>query len=115
MMPILKQYKEQLGLLLAKGHAKFGKVAPRRPYRDDDDTGEGAPGLTIESHPLLSDVPVGAASDLTAIASDNSNVTDEALDRVEELSPSLQNQPQLQAQLSQRYSKRNTPNPPTPS
>jgi hypothetical protein len=114
MMPILKMYKEQLGQLLAKGHAKFGRVAPRRPYRDEDEGGEGAPGLTVESHPLLANLPIGASSDLTAIAADNSNITDEALDRVEELSPSLQNQPQLQAELSQRYTKTSTPKPTLP-
>ena len=114
-MPILiKMYKEQLGELLAKGHAKFGKVAPRRPYRDDDEGGDGVPGLTVETHPLLADLPVGASSDLTAIAADNSNITDEALDRVDELTPALQNQPRLQAELSYRYSKSNTPKP-TPS
>lgn len=109
-MAILNVYKAQLGLEIAKGHAKFGRVAPRRPYRDDED-GEGGAGLRVEEHPLLADVPVGAASDLTAIASQNSEITEEALDRVEELNPALQNQPRLQAELGLRYSRSNTPKP----
>jgi hypothetical protein len=109
MAAILNQYKAQLGEEIAKGHAQFGKVAPRRPYRDEDSSGEGAPGITVETHPWLSNIPVGAASDLTSIASENSNITDEALDRVEELNPELKQQPRLQAELNYRYSNRNTP------
>lgn len=110
-MLILNQYKTELGELIAKGHAKFGKVAPRRAYRDTDEGGEGAPGLTVESHPLLMNVPEGAASDLTAVVSDNSEITEEALDRVEELSHQLQQQPTLQAELAYRQTPRNTPKP----
>lgn len=89
-------YKAQLGELLAKGHAKFGPVAGRRPYKDEDDSGEGGAGLTVETHPMFVNVPEGAASDLTFIASDNSNITDEALSRVDELTNDLQNQPSMQ-------------------
>lgn len=114
MAQILNQYKAQLGELLAKGHGKFGKVAPRRPYPDDeDDGGEGAAGLTVETHPLLANLPVGAASDLTFITSENSNITEEALDRVEELNPALQNQPTLKAELNYRNTNRYTPKPPS--
>jgi hypothetical protein len=102
--------KHNLSALLAKGHAKFGKVAPRRPYREDEE-GEGAPGFTVETHPWLADVPVGAASDLTFIASENSQITEEALDRVDELTPELQKQPRLQAELSYRHNHRYTPKP----
>lgn len=108
---IPNKYKSELGLLLAKGHAKFGPVASRRPYRDDDDEGEGGASLGIEEHPLLAQLPIGAASDLTAIASENSEAMDEALDRVEELNPELQNQPALRNELGLRYSKSNTPKP----
>jgi hypothetical protein len=110
-MQIPNKYKAELGLLLAKGHAKFGPVAARRPYRNDDDDGEGAASLSIEEHPLLAQLPIGAASDLTAIASENSEVMDEALARVDELNPELQNQPALKAELGLRYSNRNTPKP----
>lgn len=108
-MPMLNQYKAQLGDLLRKGHGKFGRVAPSKPYKDDDEGGAGTAGLTVETHPLLADLPEGAASDLTFIASDNSNITDEALERVDELTPQLQNQPSLQAELT--YSHRATPRP----
>lgn len=109
-MAILNIYKAQLGELIAQGLARFGKVAPRRPYRDDEG-GDGAPGLSIETHPLLANLPVGAASDLTFIASENSAATEEALNRVEELSPSLQNQPALQAELTYNNANRHTPKP----
>jgi hypothetical protein len=106
MASISNQEKTQLGELIARGHARYGKVAARRPYRDED-SGDGTPGLTVETHPLLADLPVGAASDLTSIASENSQITDEALDRVEELNPELRIQPSIQAELN--YSNRSTP------
>ncbi|MBA2654638.1 MAG: hypothetical protein H0U71_06195 [Gammaproteobacteria bacterium] len=107
MAAILNQYKAALGEHLAKGHAKFGKVAPRRAYKDDEDSGEGSAGLTIETHPLFLNVPEGAASDLSFITTDNSNVEDEALDRVEELNPELK----YQAELNLNYAKVSTPKP----
>lgn len=112
MTTFTKQEKEQLGLLLAKGHARFGKVAVRRPFRDDD-SGDGAAALTVETHPLLANLPVGAASDLTAITAVNSGITDAASERLDELTPSLQKQPVIQAQLQQSYSyvPKVTPNP----
>ena len=110
-MAILNQYKAQLGELIAKGHAKFGRVAPRRPYRDDDGEGEGAPGLKVEEHPYLADLPVGAASDLTFIASENSSITEEALERVDELNPELKNQPTLRNDLTYANEIRYTPKP----
>lgn len=103
MANLTKHNKEELGLLIAKGHARFGRVAPRKPYQDDD-SGTGAAGLTVETHPLLMDLPIGAASDLTAIAAANSEITNAASERLDELTPSLQKQPVLQAQMQQRYS-----------
>jgi hypothetical protein len=111
MAVILAQYKAQLADEIAKGHAQFGKVAPRKPYREEDASGEGGPGIDIETHPWLMNIPVGAASDLTSIASENSNATDEALDRIEELNPELKQQPRLQAELNYRHSHRYTPKP----
>ncbi len=112
-MALLNKYKAELGLLLAKGHAKFGMVAPRRPYpKDEDEGGTGVADLNFEDHPLLSKLPVGASSaELTGVTSDNSQTTDEALDRVEELNPQLQNQPRAQAELGLRYSNTSTPKP----
>lgn len=114
-MALLNKYKAELGLLLAKGHAKFGMVAPRRPYPKDEDEDEGGTGvadLSVEDHPLLSKLPVGASSpELTGVTSDNSQTTDEALDRVEELTLELQNQPRAQAELGLRYSNISAPTP----
>lgn len=112
-MAIRNKYKAELGLLLAKGHAKFGVVAARRPYRDDgDEGGTGVADLSIEDHPLFQSLPIGInSSDLTAIASENSEATEEALDRIEELNPQLQNQPRVQQELSLRYGNTSTPKP----
>lgn len=112
-MSIRNQQKAELGELIAKGHAKFGLVAPRRPYpKDDEDGSGGVSDLRVEDHPLLKEQPIGAASpDLTAVASNNSQVTDEAIDRLDDLSPQLQNQPRLQAELALRYGNTSTPKP----
>lgn len=86
-MAIAKEFKEKLGELLAIGHRKFGKVAPRKPYRDDEDDGKSGAGsaeLLFESHPLLEEQPVGASSDLTAIITENKNAVEEAEKRSEE-------------------------------
>jgi hypothetical protein len=105
-MAIAKEFKAQLGELLAIGHRKFGKVAPRKPYREEDDTdrGTGSAELLFESHPLLAEQPVGASSDLTAIITENSKAVEEAENRSEaELSHKL-----TQA-LKNRYGKAATP------
>ena len=84
-MATAKEFKAQLGELLAAGHRKFGKVAPRKPYREDDtDTGVGEAGLLFETHPLLAEQPTGASSDLTAIVTENSKAVEEAENRSEE-------------------------------
>ncbi len=102
--------KRQLSDLFAKEYTKQGKKVklPRQPYRDDDEGGEGSAGLNVETHPLLANLPVGADSDLTAIAAANSKITEAALERNEqELSPELKKQPVLQQRLGQEY--RSTP------
>lgn len=96
-----KILKAKLGLMLAKGHAFFGPVEQRKPYRDEDDEGgTGGSELVFESHPLLDQQPVGASSDLTAIATENSETLDEAIDRANEASPELKKQPVLQQALA---------------
>ncbi len=100
MSSIPKVLKEKLGLMLAKGHAFFGPVEQRKPYREDDEGGSGGAGLIFESHPLLEQQPVGASSDLTAIATENSETFDEAIERANEASPELQKQPVLQQALA---------------
>jgi hypothetical protein len=84
-MSIAKEFKAQLGELLAVGHRRFGRVAPRKPYREegDTDTGTGEAELLFESHPLLAEQPVGASSDLTAIVTENSRAVEEAENRSE--------------------------------
>jgi len=103
MATIPKIHKEQLGLLLAKGHRQFGLVAARRPYRDDDDEGgEGGSELLFESHPLLAEQPEGAASDLAMIVQDNEYSVEEAEDRASEASNELRKQPALQQALAKQ-------------
>jgi hypothetical protein len=89
-----KEQKTQLGELLATGHRRFGMVAPRKPYRDDDDGDSGiGKASPFEQHPLLDEQPLGAASDLTNIATENSEAEAEVEKRdAKELSNQMQNQ-----------------------
>jgi len=107
-MAIAKEFKEKLGELLAVGHRKFGKVAPRKPYRDEDDgkSGAGTAEMLFESHPLLDEQPVGASSDLTGIITENKNAVEEAEKRSEE-ELSLR----LTQALKNRHTKSMTPTP----
>ncbi len=92
-MSIAIQYQKELGELLANWYRHFGKVAPRRPYREDDEGGgAGAAQLLFEEHPLLAEQPTGAASDLTFITSDNKYSMGEAEKRVDEACPQLTKQ-----------------------
>jgi hypothetical protein len=62
------EQKTSLSELLEYGHRMFGKVLPRRPYlekTDDDGSNEGKTALRFRGHPLLKNLPDGAASDLT--------------------------------------------------
>ncbi|MCK4870069.1 MAG: hypothetical protein KAS93_03055 [Gammaproteobacteria bacterium] len=92
MPKIATEYKRELSALLAKGHAKFGKVAPRRDYcEDEDDEGGGGAELLFETHPLLANQPEGAASDLTFVVTQNSESVDEGVKRQAEANPELGN------------------------
>ena len=107
-----KEHKTNLGELLAAGHRRFGDVAPRKPYRDDDDEGGsgGAELSPFEQHPLLAEQPLGASSDLTSIATENSESVSEVEKRdAKELSNQMQNQ--LAKTHAQTYGKSNTAAP----
>lgn len=113
MSSLTKDQKQQLGILLAAGHKRFGKVKSRKPYREDD-TGTGSAELLFETHPLLAQIPPGADSDLTANVVDNVNSKDEALEeRSGELSAELRKNPVLAAALANK--KGYVAPPPTPS
>ena len=109
--------KRALSALLARrkgGHGQFGRVLMRKPYREDEDEG-GSHGLPspFEQHPLLSDLPIGASSDLTSIVSERrlDEMLDEAAERGDQLNPQLQQQPVMQAKLQQQKSFVNSPSP----
>lgn len=86
------EQKVLLGELLAQGHAKFGKVNPRRPYRDDDDEGgSGGSKLVFEQHPLFANRPISVPSDLTFEVVNNNRSLEEADHRSDELSEQLRN------------------------
>lgn len=105
--------KTQLSELIAAGHRKFGKVLPRRPYRDEDDEGEGGGGsaLVFETHPLLSQMPVGATSDLAFIMEDNKFALDEAEKRSDEAVPELKKQLEMKLGLGKAYKPPARPTP----
>lgn len=105
MATITIEDKRTLGELIAKGHARFGKVAPRHPYYEDDEGGgdTGASDLRFETHPLLKDLPIGAASDLTISIPDHENITELAQARAEESCPELRIQPAMQEALRHAF------------
>ena len=85
------EHKTKLSELIAAGHRHFGKVAPRKRYREDDDEGGagGAAASPFERHPLLAEQPMGASSDLTAIVTDNDYAVEEGEKRSDEATPEL--------------------------
>jgi hypothetical protein len=96
-------FKRKLSELLGVGHSKFGKVKLRKPYRDDDEGGGAGTGLRLDSHPLFANLPDGADSDLSSVASNNAYSEDAAKERVNEASPELRLQPALQAELNPTF------------
>jgi hypothetical protein len=110
-----REQKTKLGELIAKGHRKFGKVMPRKPYLDDDEEGGGAGSaqLLFEQHPLLAQQPVGASSDLTAIISENRASLDEAEKRSDEAVPQLKKALEMKLGLGKQYKATPSPNPST--
>ena len=102
-MTIPIKYQRELSDLIAKGHRRFGKVFTRRPYREEDEGGDsGASQLLFESHPLFTERPSGASSDLTFIAEDNKYSMDEAEKRLDESSLQLKKQLDLALQLGKK-------------
>jgi hypothetical protein len=91
--------KAELGEYLATWYRKFGKVAPRRAYHEDDEGGSGTAAADVkppfEGHPLLNDVPIGAPSDLASIIVADSRTLEEADKRSDELTEQLQNRLEL--------------------
>lgn len=105
MSAIEVQYKRRLSEIIGIGHSKFGKVAHRRAYRDDDDEGGGAGSdLRFDSHPLFANLPDGADSDLSTISNNSEHSEDAAKERVMEASPELKKQPALQAEMTPGFS-----------
>ncbi|MBU0743935.1 MAG: hypothetical protein KKE11_00985 [Gammaproteobacteria bacterium] len=84
--------KAQLGECLAEWYRHFGKVAPRRAYHEDDESGgEGTAKPVFDGHPYLNEMPLGASSDLSSIIVNDSRTLDEANKRSDELTLDLQN------------------------
>lgn len=97
--------KAQLGEYLAEWYRRFGKVAPRRAYHEDDEgkAGDGSARPVFEGHPLLSEMPIGASSDLASILVNDEHTLDEADKRSDELTEELQNR--LALELGQKHQK----------
>ena len=99
--------KAKLGECLATWYRKFGKVAPRRAYHEDEEGGDEAPARPVfEGHPFLSEVPIGAPSDLSSIIVNDRRTLEEANKRSEELTLEMQNK--LTLALGKKYRRRYT-------
>jgi len=109
MTDLSKSFKEQLSKLLGHGHSRFGRVAPRRPFKDDEGGGAGEAGLNFETHPLLAQQPIGAASDLTQLVDQNNQSLDAVEERANEASEELQKQPAMQKALGASHTKSAAP------
>jgi hypothetical protein len=99
--------KAELGEYLAEWYRRFGKVAPRRAYHEDDGDAGGAasnaPPL-FEGHPFLNEMPIGASSDLASVLVADERTLDEADKRSDELTEELQNK--LTLELGQKKQKK---------
>jgi hypothetical protein len=104
-------YKAQLGEELAAWYRKYGKVAPRRAYHEDDEGGTGSAGMVFEGHPLLEQMPLGASTDLASIVSNDERTLDEANNRADQLTYQLQQQLKQESkpQAQMRYNTRPSP------
>ncbi len=115
LLVITKEHKTKLSELLAAGHGKFGRVAPRQPYREDDDEGGGEGGFRFDTHPFLEDQPEGASSDLSMVVNDHgqSDLADEVDKHADNISNDLQARPAFQQTLGagQAHTVTATPNP----
>jgi hypothetical protein len=108
-------YKSQLGEALAAWYRHFGKVAPRRPYHEDDDkTGTGtATNKMFEDHPFFAELPIGAPSDLSSIIIEDDRTIDETNNRKDELVNDLKNKLDLKLgnKLQNQYQYKFNPKP----
>ena len=86
-------YKAMLGEALGQWYQQFGKVAPRSAYHEDDEgsADAGSSGLLFEEHPLFSELPIGAPSDLTSVISNDQATIEAAEKRSDELTNELKN------------------------
>ncbi|MBN2689226.1 MAG: hypothetical protein JXR42_01280 [Gammaproteobacteria bacterium] len=104
--------KALLSMLLGEGHAKFGVVTPRRPYKEDDESGgDDGSAKFLPDHPLFMEQPIGASSDLTFIANQNSNSLDQAEERSDQASPELKKSLDNVLNMGKRARHVATPNP----
>jgi len=105
-------YKAELGEFLANWYRHFGKVAPRRAYHEDDEGSVGAPtSKMFEEHPFLSQMPIGAPSDLASTIVEDARTLDEVDERKDELKNELQYKlaAKLENKLEKKYSHENRP------
>ncbi len=90
---------------LANWFRLFGEVPPRRSYRDDE-TGNGGDATArppFIEHPWLAELPDGAPSDLSAVATENSYVEEEANRRSDELANELQQRLTVQNKHQKKF------------
>lgn len=101
------EIKTKLGEELAKWYRRYGKVTPRRPYKDDQEGGGDAQAQPLfVAHPLLSELPVGAPSDLAFVDNNNPRCAEEAEKRSEELSNEPKQKLEMRLGMQNQHKKR---------